>query len=57
MEGVETSIVSDTRKKYLPNDPVLTPSKATTKNCIVYDAFARIQSNVIVLMSVCIVDP
>ena len=38
---VDKLVVSDTRKYYLPHHPIITPSKATTKVCIVYDISAK----------------
>ena len=43
IERIDNSVLSGTRKHYLPHHPVLTPAKATTKVRVVYDASAKSQ--------------
>ena len=43
IEVIDKSVKIDTRKHYLPHHPILTPSKATTKVRIVYDASAKLK--------------
>ena len=45
IERVDDSIPQHAKKYYLPHLPVLTPNKATTKVCIVYDASSKAGSD------------